>query len=286
MLRTRTTGRPAILLAFLISLTATGGCAFVPTPVRLLDKPSGSEKSADKNVKVFVVVWDERPQSIQKSNMCGIMRNLYMVPTSFAFLAHREHLDEILAHHIGQRLREAGYQVVGSYPQAADALSAEEIRARDLDSQARNEAWWKDAGSQADSEFKKKGLTGGVEPLDELSLSVWGEEVDPSGADAVVEIKIRKFWSDMGWAIDVTGVFAWMSANFAVCDADDPARKVVFGKKVRGFGHGRGVTPLEAYGVPINAAYWFVLHETEKVIASEEFRQAIGGLADARAARL
>jgi hypothetical protein len=267
-----------------IALLGTGlsGCAFIPTPVRLLNKPHVTEKQLDRDVKLCVIVRDERPHAIRESNMCGLMRNLYMMPTSFAFITHREHLDEIMAHHIKRNFEHLGYTVVAAYPKPPSELSPEELKAKELDQEARKTAWWKDRKSQEDPESKRTGLKGGVEELDEEYVSAWGPEVDTAGADAVVEVKVRKFWSDMGWGIDVGGVFAWMSANLAVCDPDDPDRRVVFGKKVRGFGHGRGLTPIEAYGVPVNTAYWFVLHEIEKTVASEEFQKAVAEVRTAR----
>lgn len=267
---------PGLLAALLITILT--GCAFIPTPVRLLDKPTTLDVHAGGGLKLCVIVRDERPQSICESNMCGLMRNLYMMPTSFAFLAHREHLDEIMSHHLQKSLTRLGYEVVAAYPKPPSEIGHEEVKAKDFDEKARSAAWWKDRHSQNEEGAKKSNLQGGVETSDEDQVSAWGPEVELNGADAVVEVKVRKFWSDMGWGIDVGGVFAWMSANVAVCNPRDPERRVVFGRKVRGFGHGRGITPVEAYGIPINAAYWFVLHEIEKTASSGDFQGAVRAL--------
>lgn len=45
-------------------------------------------------------------------------------------------------------------------------------------------------------------------------------------------IKNQKFSSDCTWV----GIFGWMSASVAVCDAKDPMCKVLFGKRVKGYG--------------------------------------------------
>ena len=265
-----------VLLVIPALLVSTTGCAFIPTPVRLLDKPRITDQQPAKNVRVCVIVKDERPESIQKCNMCGLMRNLYWMPTSFALLAHREHLDEVVACHVQASFEHLGYTVVDAYPKPPAELSTEKVKAKEFDKKARSKAWSTDRKSQDDPDARKRGLKGAVENLEADTMSPWGEEIDVSRADIVVEIKIRKFWSDMGWpGIDVGGVFAWMSANMAVCDARDSERKVVFGKKVKGFGHGRGLTPIEAYGIPVNMAYWFVLHGIEKAVASEEFNNAV-----------
>lgn len=258
------------------------GCAFIPTPVRLVNKPHVTDKQAHPQApRLALIIRDERPEAICKCNMCGVMRNGYMIPTSFAFLAHREHLDQIVAYHLKANFEHLGYEVVAVHPQPPTELSAEKVKASELDRDTRRAAWSKDRKGQDDRAAKKKGLAGGVETLDEQRVSAWGADVDLANADAVIELKVRKYWSDCNYL----GVFAWMSANLAVCDAQDTERRVVFGKKVRGFGYGTGFTPIEAYNIPLNGAYWFVLHEIEKTAASDEFQRALTELRAARASR-
>lgn len=185
----------------------------------------------------------------------------------------------ITVHHLTDNFEHLGYTVVSSDPKAPEELTAEEMKAAQIDQNAKKAAWSTDRKTQDDPQSKKKGLQGGADPLDETAVSAWGPNVDTSQADVVVEVKIRKFWSDCNYL----GVFAWMSANLGICDPTDPDRKVVFGRKVRGFGYGTGFTPIEAYGVPINVAYWFVLHEIEKTAASDDFRKAVSEIRKGRA---
>ena len=84
-------------------------------------------------------------------------------------------------------------------------------------------------------------------------------------------IKNQKFSSDCTWV----GIFGWMSASVAVCDAKDPMRKVLFGKRVKGYGYGYGLTPVEAFTIPLNMSYWTVLSGIEKAIRSQEFEAVI-----------
>lgn len=196
--------------------------------------------------------------------MCGLMRNGYMLPTSIAFLAHQEHLDQIVAFHTKSNLEHLGYSVVRSYPNAPRALSSEKRAGPE------GNAIWRsmmvvDDQMEADGKSKKarSEIVASEEPI-----SPWGADVDLSGADFVLELRIRKFFADCNYL----GVFAWCSANVAVCDAKSATRTVLFGRKIRGFGYGNGITPLEAYGIPINAAYWFMIQGLEKIVASPEFQ--------------
>jgi len=254
-----------ILLLFIIPLS---GCAFIPTPVRLVNKPHSVDKQPPNGTKICIIVKDERPEAMQKVNMCGLMRNGYMIPTSIAFLAHPEQLDVIMAYHLSDNLQHLGYEVVAVYP-----APPSELREDKREAARRGDilAAMKLRDSQKDSEAKEKGKEGTIEPLEHDQLSPWGSDVDVSHADLVIEVKIRKFFSDCNWL----GVFGWASVNMAVCRADSPTRDVLFGKKLKGFGYGTGLTPLEAYGIPVNASYWFVMHGMEKAIASPEFQGAV-----------
>jgi hypothetical protein len=260
------------LLVGLTVLCFGTGCAFTPTPVRLTNKPHMTDKQSGNGIRIVIIVKDERPESIQKAKMCGLMRNLYMMPTSFAFLAHSDKLDRIISYHMRRNFEHLGYTVVAAYPASEDELDAREVSHKELDDATSKTAW-----TQKDSQLEKreKRTEATVEGLEETYLSQWGPSIDVRGADYVVELKVRKFFSDAGWGIDVSGVYAWASANLAICRADDDSRKVLYGRKVKGFGHGRGFTPIEAYNIPLNMAYWFMMHSVEKLVASEEFMTVI-----------
>ena len=256
------------LLIFLSMIFVSGGCAFIPTPVRLVNKPHSTDQQPSNGIKVCIIVKDERPEPMQKINMCGLMRNVYMIPTSIAFLAHTEHLDEIVAYHMKDNLEHLGYSVVGVYPPPPSQLNQETRQAGSVE-----EIWasMKVQDSQQEPEAKKKGKECEVADLTEANVLPWGSKIDVNSADIVIEIKIRKFFSDCNWV----GVFAWASMNMTACRADTAKRTVLFGKKLKGFGYGTGITPIEAYGIPINISYWFVIQSMEKAMASMEFQQAI-----------
>lgn len=256
------------LLIPLLTLPFSGGCAFIPTPVRLINKPHSVEQQPSNGIKICIIVKDERPEPMQKINMCGLMRNGYMIPTSIAFLAHKEHLDEIVAYHMKNNLEHLGYTVVGVYPSPPSQLSQETRQAGSVE-----EIWagMKVQNSQQEKGAKKKGKEGVITELTDTGVLPWGPDIHVNGADVVIEVKIRKFFSDCNWF----GVFAWASMNMTACRPDKAKRTVLFGKKLKGFGYGTGITPIEAYGIPINVSYWFVIHAMEKAIASPEFQQAI-----------
>ena len=257
----------------LLGLLFTSGCAFIPTPVRLTDRPTSAVTLPARNVKVCTVVTDERSEHIQKCNMCGVMRNGYMMKTSFAFLAHAEHLDAILSHHLKKYAERGGYTVVKSYPPAPDTLSSQPVKAKELDKAAKKAAW-KDRGSLVDKEAtkaakkekKEKGTEAVVDPADGIVIGPLPQDCDVSDADYIIEVKIQKFSSDCTYV----GIFGWMSASVAVCDAKDPMRKVLFGKRVKGYGYGYGLTPVEAFTIPLNMSYWTVLSGIENALRSPE----------------
>ncbi len=251
----------------------TSGCAFIPTPVRLTDRPASAVALPAKDVKVCVIVTDERPGYIQKCNMCGVMRNGYMMKTSFAFLAHAEHLDAILSHHLKKYAERDGLTVIKSYPPAPDTLSSRAIKAKELDKDAKKAAWKdrgklvdKDATKEAKKEKKNKATDAVIDPADGVVMGPWAPDIDVGGADYVIEVKVQKFSSDCTWV----GIFGWMSASVAICDAKDSMRKVLFGKRIKGYGYGYGLTPVEAFTIPLNMSYWTVLSGIEKALRSPE----------------
>ena len=266
----------AVCLSFFLA-----GC-FSPVPVRLADKPILAEKQNPKSIKVCLIVKDERPEFIQNSNTVGINHQfIFYIPASQAFLAHMEHLDAITACNIKKRLEHDGYQVVSVFPSSTpEAINQKEISASDLDKKAVDQAW-ENRKAQEDKELEKlaeKNSKDGSasQKLDETTISPWGNDVKLNGADVVVELKIRKFWTIHGYF----GSNSWASANFAVCSASDPKRTVLYGNKVVGFGYCMSLftplTPVADMGVSINASYWMMLYQIEKEIDSPEFAKAVG----------
>lgn len=267
------------LLACILSLAS--GCTLVPTPVRLSNKPFLLEPEPSGGKNICLIVRDERPQPIQKINMSGITRTtIFMIPTSFAFLAHTEHLDAIVAHHAKKLLERQGYTVIKSYPEAPSTLSPNKAGTVSLSKDDKNTAWELAKNQKEDDVIgrmkkSRNAKEAEVENLDEDFISAWGPGIDTSGADAVIEVKIRKFWTDYNYF----GSYSWVSSNLALCDPKDPKRKVLFGKKVRGLGYFFSfftpLTPGSDIPVSMNGAYWVMLHSIEKMINSEEFRKEL-----------
>ncbi len=263
----------AVLLPILLLL---GGCTLVPTPVRLLNKPHLVDSKAPKEMRVCVFVRDERPEMVQKIHMSGITRtSIFMIPTSFAFLAHSDRLESIVAHHAKKNLERQGYTVVRSSPVPPDELSEEPWDKENISDDDKDAAW-DERRSQDDEELKgrkakKKGSA--LEDLEEESVSAWGKEFKTDDCDGVVDIRIRKFWTDYGYF----GSYSWMSTNISLCDPIDPQRRVVYGKKARGLGYMFSfftpLTPGADIPVSMNTSYWFTINSFEKFIDSEAFKK-------------
>lgn len=255
------------------------GCAFIPTPARLISRPLSSNVLPRNDVKVFTIVTDERPDYIQKSNMCGSMRNAFMIRTSFVFLAHTEHLDSLVSYHLRDCLKNAGYSLTGVYPETPQTLSQTAVKSDALNREATKMAW-KNKDSLVDKKEKdaarkaKKANDVDAEysDLDIRTMGPWRQSIDVGDADYIVEIRIRSFSSDVNYL----GFFAWMTGSVALSDARDPEHKILYGKRLKGYGWlFMAVTPIEAYSVPLNMAYWSVLGGIEKAVRSPEFKQCM-----------
>jgi len=264
------------LVVMMIFTCMCGTACFAPGIVRLIDKPMLSDLKPSKDVSFALIIKDLRPESIQKTNMCGVNhQTICLIPVAPIFLIHLEHLDSIVAHHMKKRLEHFGYKVVECYPKVKDELSQEEFDINKID-KSEKEAAWNLRKAQDDKQARKdKKKEGEVEAIYEASISPWGPEFDLKDADFVIEIKIRKFWTYYGYF----GSFSWMSANFALCSAKDTLRTVLFGKKFKGFGYKMGfftpLTPSSDATVSVNMAYWFALNSFENQISSPEFIKII-----------
>lgn len=268
-----------LFMAGVCGMFFTGCCA--PGVVRLTDKPFSGSQLAPNGHKVALIVRDERPGTIQKANMCGVNnQTAFHIPVAPIFLAHMEHLDSIVACHIKMRLEKAGYQVVSCYPKIKGSLSQEEVKASYFEDA--KDAAWQDKDSQKISKTEKKaikeiGKKGSIEKeqFDEVFVSPWGDILDVRDANAVVELKIKKFWTDYSYY----GSVSWMSVNLAVCSADDELRKVFYGNKLKGGGYMFSfftpLTPSSDATVSVNTAYWSVLNGFEKELASPGFLNTI-----------
>jgi len=243
--------------------------------MRLADKPMSRTQIEKNGCKVALIIRDERPGAIQKANMCGINnQTIFHIPTAPIFLAHKEHLDSIIAYHVKKRLENAGYTVESCYPEIKQDLSQDKVKASHFKKERK--AAWNEKGSQNISKSEKKafkslGKKGGSidkEALDESAVSPWGDLINASNTDAVVEIKIKKFWTDYSYF----GSVSWMTANLAICSSDNKLRKVLYGDKLKGGGYMFSfftpLTPSSDATISMNTAYWFVLNALEKELNS------------------
>ena len=272
-MRSRRLVATMVAALFVAALFSLGGCGAIQ-PVRLVNKPHVTPQQSPNNMRIVLIVKDERSRSIQQANFTGLMRNGYGIPIIPVFLTHTEHLDQIVAYHLKDNFQHLGYTVVQTYPTAPSELNPQQVKGKDIDKSLRDAAW-REKGTQDDEEGReqkhKQGMVDASES-DTVSMSPWGPEVVVRDADYVVEFKIRKFFGDSNpW----TGVHGWMAGNFAVCSTKDPQRKVLFGRKVKGFGYAWSLTYTGLFNVVLNSAYWMTLHDIEKSTASKEFQNAL-----------
>jgi len=266
------------LTVMLMASALVQGC-IAPGAVRLINKPTLADPLPPNNTRIALVVRDERPSAVQKVNMCGVnYQTAFVIPTAPLFLAHLEHLDQIAAYHTAKKLEQAGFQVVSSVP-AVKTLSDQKVSTGDVNAADRAAAWKERQGQDLSAEEKKmakKSKEGAdLEDLNEPAVGPWGEALDVSNADYVIELKIKKFWTSYTYY----GSISWMSANLALCSAKDPQRTVLFGKKIAGFGYFMSfftpLTPSSDATVSFNMAYWQVMGQIESQFRSGTIRQSI-----------
>jgi len=246
-----------------------------PGFVRLANKP-GVASLPKNNKKIALIVRDNRPPTIQKSNMCGVNhQTIFTIPVAPLFLAHREHLDQVVVSDMKERLEGFGYDVISTYPEAARSQGDKKYDPRSGLSSAEQDAAWNSKDEQKEDKktikkwkkATKKSREGGgvvVEALEEKQVSPWGPEFNTKGADVVVDAQIMKFWTEYTY----WGSLSWMSVKYAVCDPNAEVRTVLYGNKLRGMGYWFSFfTPLAPSAdatVSVNAAYWGVMKDLDK----------------------
>ncbi|MBU1564128.1 MAG: hypothetical protein KJ630_00700 [Proteobacteria bacterium] len=262
---------------FLLVLLAFGqGCAFTPKPVFLTEKPTSVEQVAKKDIRLALVVKDTRPTSYKDYNMVGLMRNSFMIPTSFVFLAHKENLETILAYHVKGILENSGYQVVSTIPEVPAKLGADKLAKPPGDSEKSSSAMQNISNENRQdlkaAEVKQQGST-----VAELDNSNSEEVYNYQEADAILEIKIDKYSSDVLQAMLFVSTQAWAKLKLAAIDPTAKTRKILFGKTVTGFGTSgpRQIITEDCFIVAVNMSHWIALNEVENIIRSDEFVTAV-----------
>jgi len=271
------TCRGVLMVGTILVMMPMVGC-LAPGAVRLLNKPSIERPVPHNNVKIALIIRDDRPQAIQKINMCGVnYQTAFHIPVAPMILVHTEHLDSIVAHHVVQKLQNAGYTVVSTLPITPKALSETKVKPKDFAKEDRDAAWGLRKSQDLTAEERKLAKAKKSEVTCEVgdvqSLNPWGTELDVSQADYVLEVKIRKFWTDYSYY----GSVSWVSINMALCKAHDDYRSVVFGTKMYGCGYMFSfftpLTPSSDATVSANTAYWVVLNQIENQLRSGEIQQ-------------
>jgi len=268
------------LIFAVLVLVFMSGCAFTPKPVFLIDKYSDAAKLPDNGLKVSLIVKDTRPDSIQRTHMCGIMRNTYMMPTSIAFLAHKESLEEIVARNAKAILEKAGYSVLKVSPSVKTDLSTDKLVAPPGDSSYKSAMKDNSDDNKAELKLAKEESAGAVKVSNLSDLSEFKSAIDKeliTGVDAVIELKIDKYSSDVIQAFVFVAVQGWAKLKVAALKPDDNERTVLTGKMISGYGTSgpRQIISEDCYIVAVNMSHWAVLNEFEKFIRSDEFISAV-----------
>jgi hypothetical protein len=252
------------------------GCAFTPKPVFLLDKTSSLEPIPPKNLKLALIVNDTRPDTVKALRMCGLMRNTYMVPTSFAFLTNTEPLDKLTAYHVKKILENAGFSVTKVSPEISTSLSEDKLK--EPPAGADQKTTMKSYGEITKSdrnEAKDKKEEVNINDITgtEEKIANWISPQLVDGVDGVVQINIDKYSSDVIQAFLWVSVQGWSKFKVTLSEPIASERKVLWGKAFTGYGTSgpRQLITEDCYMVAVNMSHWIALREMEKVFRSEEF---------------
>jgi hypothetical protein len=260
-----------------LSLTLAGGCAFTPTPVILAEKPSQYGQGGPNGLKIAVVVRDARPTAIQQAHLCGIKCNSFMIPTSFAFLAHPETYDKLVAFHVKRILERSGFDVVAALPAVPEQLSTQSL------TQSPSElsvvfAAMNEQGKDASPGEVKEGGELKVSNLDESeSRPSWSGLKDADRVDAILDINITSLGCGSLQGFVFVSTQGWCKTKVTLCNPKEMARAVVWGKAYSGFGTSgpRLVITDDCYTMALNMAYWIMLEDLERQVRSPEFQALV-----------
>ena len=264
-----------------LAVSAFSGCALTPVPVRILSV-GPKEPLPARGLKVALVVTDSRVAACRNTNIFGTKRNGLQIPLAPVFLAHTDGFDKIVARSAKGLLEGAGYKVGKTVPDLSDADSKRDAPEEDKTQRrakmgavrgeySRHKAEVREAksnkGEAVDAEADNRTVDGAALPEDSL-------------AEAVVEVRIRSFFTDMNPAISWLWpvMHSWLLADVYVYPAGSGPRTVTFGKKVKtytactwfAFDNGES-----AYNLTVNHSFRNVMRRMEKHFRSEPFAAAV-----------
>lgn len=236
----------------------------------------GGDTQPYRGLKVCLVVKDARHDSVVKTQMCGLMRNSYGKAMWISVLKNPETLDSILAYSIADSLEFAGYEVVKVYPERPDRLSGEE---RDkpsgmkadikLAKKSQPKSARGDAKTFRDLEAFGEGVTFSKVPG---KVAAQGDDEWTNGADAVLEITIEQFTSDIiihAWTVEV---LAWSAVTLAVAPGESSHQEGLATTEAHGWGvlQGGGASK-KTYKRALDMSYRMLVNKIETVFLSDEF---------------
>jgi len=207
-----------------------------------------------------------------------------MIPTSFAFLVHKEPLDKIITRHLKEILQQAGYEVIGTLPEPPAELSEERLKEPPVDKASLGLARKELSTTPPPAGAEKNGeLIVSDEATDDTEIP-WTGASWTRDSDAILDVKLMSFNSDSlqgFWFVSTQG---WCRAKVALCDPKSDARRVVWGKTYSGLGTSgpRAVITDDCYSCALNMAYWILVEGIEKQVRNEEFEQHVRSLRSGR----
>lgn len=261
----------------MIAITMAG-CALTPVPVRILKmKPENPVQSTGR--RVALVITDARASAMKGSNVFGLKRNGLWIPMAVVFLAHAEHFDTILARRVQPLLEGAGYEVVSITPR----LESDEPEAESAQPASKATGGLSQERERVKAEVEEaKRTKKDAEVVDIAATTVDGVyRPDMTAAGAVVEIKVRSFFTDI---VPFSGLLwpfiqSWLITDLYVYSPGEGPRQLTLGKKVRAYAS-VPLVPLDcggetSYNASVNMAVRFVLRKAESVFRGEAFRKAV-----------
>lgn len=274
---------------FLVSLATL--CVFLfsartvsakPLPI-FLDDYVGSlgDAALDGEPKVCLVVIDNRPESVQKVEMSGVVRG------GIAFLSNAESLKTIVAFNVGKILQKAGFIVVKSYPGPPLALTTEPKKKPNgvkADIKAARATQQKEDRKDI-KEIRKDGPANRSKAtpfaVAKYTVKPQGSAGWTNGANLVLQIEIETFTSAVFQHFSTVEVRAWSKFGIVLAPGEEGSSDTTYFSEVAAWGTTgkKQVVGTKRWNRAVNEMHSVTLQEIETLLRSQEFTSLVGNVA-------
>lgn len=282
-----------VLILFIVASIAISGCGAVhPVYLKTQDVTAGPQEN--KNLEVAVVVEDTRPAPIRAVRMIGPVRGGYNNIAGFAFLSNLETFDIILARHLKDRLENAGFRVVSTYPEIPNELSGE---SQQLDKNAFSSSDKKAARamedtviqsdspkSEVDAKIQYEKIKAQDNAADLKLLPKWDDSIEVPNADAVVYARVGALYADhfMIWpSAKLETYLGTITSNISVWGKKGAEYTPRLNRSLNGAAFTVDPWPFPrirtAHSIMINESFEKMVDQFEELAYSTELVEAVKG---------